>query len=211
MTAHAVEENQVTEGALAQACTLLQNGGVVAFPTETYYGLAVDPFNQTALARLFALKRRAVDKPVLLIIENASQLSRLVAEVPPDFNILMEKFWPGPLTLVFPGALSLPEMLTCDRGTIGVRVSSHPVARQLARAFGRPITATSANFSGQPPAITAASVRAQFGTGLAAVLDGGKTTGDRGSTIVGYQEGKACLIRDGVIPFSQIEALLANA
>lgn len=204
-------EPQVTEAALAKACTLLRAGGVVAFPTETYYGLAVDPFNQAALSRLFALKGRAGDKPVLLIVDNLSQLSTLVAEIPPPFPLLMERFWPGPLTLVFPGAPSLPGMLTGHRGTIGVRVSSHPVARRLVRAFGRPITATSANFSGQPAAVAASGVLDQLGPEVDAVLDGGATPGGQGSTLLGYQEGKVCLLRAGVIPFAEIEAVLAGA
>ena len=200
----------MTDETLAQACAVLRTGGVVAFPTETYYGLAVDPYNQAAISRLFALKERSFDKPVLLIVDNPSQLSSLVAEIPPPFPILMERFWPGPLTLVFPGASSLPEMLTGQRGTIGVRVSSHPVARQLVRAFGRPITATSANLSGHLPAVAASGVRDQLGPEVDLVLDGGKTPGGQGSTIMGYQEGKVCLLRAGVIPFAEIEGVLAG-
>lgn len=201
----------MTEEDLAHACAVLQAGGVVAFPTETYYGLAVDPFNQAALSRLFALKGRSVDKPVLLIVDNVSQLSSLVADIPPSFPILMEKFWPGPLTLVFPGSASLPGMLTGYRGTIGVRVSSHPVARQLVRAFGRPITATSANFSGHPAAVAASGVRDQLGQDVDVVLDGGDTPGGQGSTLLGYQEGKVCLLRAGRISFAEIEAVLAGS
>ena len=201
----------MTGEAIVTACKVLRAGGVVAFPTETYYGLAVDPFNPAALSRLFTLKGRAADKPVLLIVENPSQLSTLVAEIPRSFVLLMERFWPGPLTLVFPGAPSLSGMLTGGRDTIGVRVSSHPVARQLVRAFGGPITATSANFSGHPAAVTAGGVRDQFGPEVDAVLDGGATPGGQGSTLLGYQEGKVCLLRAGVTPFAEIEAVLAGA
>jgi L-threonylcarbamoyladenylate synthase len=202
---------QVTAEALAKACDTLRAGGVVAFPTETYYGLAVDPFNPVALARLFALKGRSADKPVLLIVDDPSQLAALVAEIPPLFVLLMQRFWPGPLTLVFPGVPSLPEMLTGQSATIGVRVSSHPVARQFVRAYGRPITATSANFSGHPAAVTASEVREQLGPELDMILDGGETPGGQGSTLLGYQEGKVRLLRAGVIPFSRIEAILAEA
>jgi len=200
----------LTDEAVAHACAVLRAGGVVAFPTETYYGLAVDPFNQAALSRLFALKRRSFDKPVLLIIDHPSQLASLVAEIPLPFTILMQRFWPGPLTLVFPGAASLPGMLTGGRGTIGVRVSSHPVARQLVRVFGQPLTATSANLSGQLPAVTASGVRAQLGLEVDVVLEGGETPGGQGSTLLGCQEGKVCLLRAGVIPFAGIEAALAG-
>jgi L-threonylcarbamoyladenylate synthase len=146
----------------------------------------------------------------LLIVDDPSQLVSLVAEIPPVFTMLMQKFWPGPLTLVFPGAPSLPEMLTGHRSTIGVRVSSHPVARQLVRAYGRPITATSANLSGHQPAVTPDGVRAQLGPDLDLVLDGGETPGGWGSTLLGYQEGKVCLLRAGVIPFGEIEAALSG-
>ena len=210
MTNRAVEP-QVTDKAMAQACTVLRTGGVVAFPTETYYGLAVDPFNQAALTRLFALKGRSPDKPVMLIVDNPSQLETLVAEIPPPFPLLMERFWPGPLTLVFPGAASLPALLTGNLGTIGVRVSSHPVARQLVRAFGRPITATSANLSGHSPAVGVSGVCSQLGLEVEAVLDGGETPGGQGSTLLGYQEGKVYLLRAGVISFVEIEAVLAGA
>jgi len=203
-------EHLVTDEALAQACAILRAGGVVAFPTETYYGLAVDPFNQAALARLFTLKGRSSDKPVLLIVGQPSQLASLVAEIPPPFPLLMEKFWPGPLTLVFPGAASLPRRLAGPDGSIGVRVSSHPVARQLVRAFGQPITATSANLSGRSPAVAASGVVAQLGPEVDTVLDGGETPGGQGSTLLGYQEGKVCLLRAGVIPFFKIETALAE-
>jgi len=201
----------LTDEALAHACAVLRSGGVVAFPTETYYGLAVDPFNQAALSSLFALKRRSVDKPVLLIIDNPSQLVSLVAEIPPPFPLLMQRFWPGPLTLVFPGAASLSEMLTGCRGTIGVRVSSHPVARQLVSTFGQPITATSANLSGYKPAVTASEVREQLGLEVDFVLDGGETPGGQGSTLLGCQDGKVCLLRAGVVPFAEIETVLTGA
>lgn len=204
-------ELQVTDEGLARACEILRAGGVVAYPTETYYGLAVDPFNPAALARLFALKGRSPDKPVLLIIDNSSQLSGLVSEIPPVFTIPMQQFWPGPLTLVFPGAVSLPEMLTGYRGTIGVRVSSHPVARELVRAFGLPVTATSANLSGYPPAITAGGVREQLGGKVDAVIDGGETPGGLGSTLLDCCEGKLRLLRDGAISFSRIKAALIGA
>jgi len=198
----------VTDHDLARAREVLLAGGVVAFPTETYYGLAVDPFNQVALSRLFALKRRPPDRPVLVLIENRQQLPQLVAEVPPPFEVLMDALWPGALTLVFPGVSTLPAMLTGYSGTIGVRLSSHPVARRLVQAFGAPITATSANFSGQPAAVDAAGVIDQLGPDVDLVLDGGNTPGGLGSTILGFAEGQVHLLRPGVLPFADILALL---
>jgi len=197
-------EPEIGEKEIARAREVLLDGGVVAFPTETYYGLAVDPFNQAALSRLFALKRRDPDKPVLLLVENREQLLQLVREIPAPYEILMEKFWPGGLTLVFPAVSSLPEMLTGYTGTVGLRISSHPVARRLVQSFGKPITATSANFSGQPAAVDAAEVIGQIGPDVDYVLDGGKTPGGSGSTVVSCEEGEVRLLRAGIVPFAEI-------
>jgi len=208
MTEQEDPPGRITGYDLEQACDFLRAGRVVAFPTETYYGLAVDPCNRQALSRLFALKRRPPDKPVLLLVEDRRQLLPLVCDVPPPFEILMRKFWPGPLTLVFPGKEILPDMLTGYRSTVGIRQSSHPVAERLVQAFGRPITATSANRSGEPAAVDAAGVIDQLGPDVDFVLDGGSTPGGLGSTIVGHEEGQVLLLRPGVIPFADILAAL---
>ncbi|HIJ79710.1 MAG: L-threonylcarbamoyladenylate synthase [Desulfobulbaceae bacterium] len=199
---------EITEDDLRQALEVLDGGGVVAFPTETYYGLAVDPFNQAALSRLFALKRRAPDKPVLVLISDPAQLAELVVDIPPPFKLLMDRLWPGPLTLVFKGLPTIPDILTGYSGTLGVRISSHPIAMRLAAAAGRPITATSANFSGRPAAVNADGVIDQLGPDVDFILDGGETPGGNGSTIVGIDEERVVLIRSGVIPFENILDLL---
>ena len=189
---------------LNRAVAVLNSGGVVAFPTETYYGLAVDPLNPLALNHLFALKQRAITKPILTLVDDRESLSSLVQNIPILYEPLMEEFWPGPLTLIFQARLNLPTLLTAGTSTIGVRQSSHPFARQLLRAFGRPLTATSANISGRTAAVDAYEVKAQFGTKIDMVFDGGKTPGIVGSTIVGLEGDKLKLIREGVIPFAEI-------
>jgi len=189
---------------LNRAVAVLNNGGVVAFPTETYYGLAVDPLNPLALNHLFALKQRDIAKPILTLVDNRESLASLVHEVPTVYSQLMEKFWPGPLTLIFQAKINLPTLLTAGTSTIGVRQSSHPFARQLLRAFGRPITATSANISGHDAATDAYEVKAQFGNQIDMVFDGGKAPGVLGSTIVGLDGNQLKLIREGVIPYDQI-------
>ena len=189
---------------LNRAVAVLNNGGVVAFPTETYYGLAVDPLNPLALNQLFTLKQREIAKPILTLVDDRESLSSLVHEISIVYLPLMEKFWPGPLTLIFQAKINLPVLLTAGTSTIGVRHSSHPFARQLLRAFGRPITATSANISGHDAAIDAYEVKAQFGTQIDMVFDGGKTPGILGSTIVGLDGIKLKLIREGIIPFDEI-------
>ncbi len=189
---------------LNRAVAVLNNGGVVAFPTETYYGLAVDPLNPLALNHLFALKQRDIAKPILTLVDNRESLASLVHEVPIVYSQLMEKFWPGPLTLIFQAKIDLPTLLTAGTSTIGVRQSSHPFARQLLRAFGRPITATSANISGHDAATDAYEVKANFGTQIDMVFDGGKAPGVLGSTIVGLDGSQLKLIREGVISYDQI-------
>lgn len=187
----------------------LDRGGVVAFPTETFYGLAVNPFVAGALERLFSLKQRALDKPVLVLIDGPARLGELVLEVPPLYKVLMARFWPGPLTLIFPGRPGLPELLTDARGTIGIRLSSQPLACRLAAAAGGVVTGTSANPGGAPAAGNAAEVRTYFPTGLAGILDGDQAPGGLGSTIVAEEGGRLRLIRSGAIPFSELLAVVA--
>ncbi len=194
---------------IEEAIRLLHRGGLIAFPTETYYGLGVDPFNLRALQRLFQVKQRVADKAVLLLLSDRSQVDRLASTIPADFNILMDGFWPGPLTLVFPAQPSLPALLTGDTGTVGLRLSPDPVAVQLVRGFGGPITATSANLSGDHPATTAAQVREIFGDEIDIILDGGKTPGGSGSTLVGFDQEVFC-IRPGQISFKHIQAAVQN-
>lgn len=189
---------------LNRAVAVLNGGGVIAFPTETYYGLAVDPMSPLALNHLFALKQRDPGKPILTLVDDRQSLSSLVLDIPSLYMPLIEKFWPGPLTLIFQAKLNLPTLLTAGTGTIGVRQSSHPFARQLLRAFGRPVTATSANISGHAAAADAYEVKAQFGSKLDMIFDGGRTPGTAGSTIIGFKKDKLLLIREGIIPYKEI-------
>ena len=200
-----------SDGAFEAAARLLRQGGLIAFPTETYYGLGVDPFNAKALRRLFAVKRRAADKPVLVLVADQSQVPLLAEETPEPLRLLMNRFWPGPLTLIFPAKKKLPESLTGGSGTVGIRKSPAPPAARLLAAFGRPITATSANRSGEVAAVTATAVETAFGTEIDLILDGGRTPGGAGSTLVGWDgQGLRCL-REGRIPFAKIAAFFAAA
>lgn len=189
---------------VARALAALRAGGVVAFPTETYYGLAVDPFNREALRRLFRLKNRPGDKPVLVLIRDAGDIPLLAAHTPPQYEPLMRRFWPGPLTLIFPARADLPPELTAGTGGVGIRQSPHPTAAALLEAFGGPLTATSCNRSGEPPAATAeaaASLCRNERDDFFLTLDGGPTPGGAGSTIVGLRDGGLRCIREGKIPF----------
>jgi len=196
---------------ISLAAADLDRGKVVAFPTETFYGLAINPFVGGALERLFTLKQRHPEKPVLVLIDQPARLTELVAAVPPLYATLMARFWPGPLTLIFPGRPNLPTGLTDAQGTIGIRLSSEPLACRLAAAAGGVITGTSANPSGAPAAICAQEIRAAFPTGLARILDYGQAPGGLGSTIIAEEDGRLRLIRTGAIPFSEIQAAVAAA
>lgn len=195
----------VTGAALRAAATIVAQGGVVAFPTETYYGLAVDPFNPEALARLFRLKKRPEQKPVLVLVAELAALPLLVREVPAPFQPLIAAWWPGPLTLIFPALAELPQLLTANTGTVGIRISSHPVAQELGKRLPGPLTATSANLSGRPAATSAAEVAAQLGGAVDYILDGGPTAGGLGSTIVGLAGSEVKLIRVGAIPAASLK------
>jgi L-threonylcarbamoyladenylate synthase len=199
----------ITEATLRRAAEIVRGGGVVAFPTETYYGLAVDPFQSPALERLFRVKRRPVGLPILVLVSGPEQLGLLARSIPPLFTTLMRCFWPGPLTLVCPARTDLSARLTGNTGTVGVRQSPLVATNQLIAACGGPLTATSANLSGQPAAVTATEAYAVFGDTVELVLDGGATPGGRGSTLVGFSAGRLSCLRDGVIPFAAVSAYAA--
>ncbi|HHD63677.1 MAG TPA: threonylcarbamoyl-AMP synthase [Desulfobulbaceae bacterium] len=196
----------VSECDIDRAAAVLGKGGLVAFPTESWYGLAVDPFNPEALDRLFFIKQRPLDKPILVLVSGIGQLDSLVRNIPPLYHILMEKFWPGPLTLVFSGQPDLPQQLTAGTATVAVRCSSNPVASALVERFGRPITATSANISGSGAFTTAKGVAAGLRHGVDMILDGGRTPGGRGSTLVTCRGERLLCLREGQIPFSAVQA-----
>lgn len=185
-----------------RAVSVLEQGGIVAFPTETFYGLAVDPFNEQALGALFRLKNRPLDKPFLVLIQKQKQLADLASSIPTLYRPLMEAFWPGPLTLVFPAGSGLSPLLTGGSSGIAVRISSHPVAMKFSQLWGSAFTATSANMSGMSAACNADEVRQIFGNKIGYILDGGQTAGGKSSTVLGIQQEKLYLIRDGVLDFS---------
>jgi L-threonylcarbamoyladenylate synthase len=192
---------------VAVAVAALARGAIVAFPTETFYGLAVDATNADAIERLYALKGRGAEK-ALSLIATPAMVADLVASVPAAAARLMTAHWPGPLTLVLPARPGLPAALV-DDGCVAVRESPQPLARALVAGLGRPITATSANRSGQPATRTPVEVRATFPTGCW-LLDGGETPGGRPSTLVRLRgPGDAYeVLRPGVIPTEVIAATI---
>lgn len=184
---------------LAEASGILRRGGMIAFPTETFYGLAVDASQEAAVEKIFRIKGRESGNPVSVIVDSPEGVIPLVAEIPETARGLMEKFWPGPLTLVFHAASPVSVRLTGGTGKIGIRVSSHPIAQLLAERLSGPITATSANPSGGRECTTPEEVIHLLGTGLDAILDGGPTQGGMGSTVLDITAFPPAVLRAGAV------------
>ncbi len=178
---------------------VLRAGGVAAIPTETFYGLAVVYDNDEALRRLYELKRRPFEKAIPVIIGSADQLPMLADEVPEEARRLMEKYWPGPLTIVLKARKDLSSHLTAGTDKVAVRVPGESFALTLVRKAGVPITATSANPSGVPPAEDAQEVLKYFGETIDLIVDGGLTPGGEPSTIVEVVDGAVKILRKGMI------------
>jgi L-threonylcarbamoyladenylate synthase len=183
-----------------EARKILDRNGVIALPTETYYGLAVNPFQETALSRLFDLKGRSPEKPVLVLVDGPEMLPQVVQDIPALAVRLMARFWPGPLTIIFPSRPRLPRRLTGGTGTIGVRQPRQAVTCRLIAALGIPVTGTSANRAGDPPLVHAEAVARQFGAGVDLIVDAGPCPGGLPSTIVDLTSRPPRLVRSGAIP-----------
>lgn len=182
---------------IGRAVQAIREGGIIAVPTETYYGLAADPENEEALRCLFSIKQRPKNKPILLLISKLEQLEKYAAAIPESYQPLIDCYWPGPLTLVFPAKPVVSPLLTGGSGTIGIRLTPNPVACRIIDQLGKAITATSVNLSGQDPARTAQQVRALWGARLDYVVDGGPADKGPGSTVVRIVEDRLCIERTG--------------
>jgi len=194
---------------LDRASLIIREGGVVAFPTETFYGLGVAVFNQKAIKKVFEIKNRSLNKPLLILIDNESSLSELVSEIPTIAFPLMDKFWPGPLTIIFKASSQLTSLLTGGTGKIGIRVSSNTIAKKLVQRAGTPLTATSANREGELSPSMASQVIAQLGDRIDLVIDGGKTKGNLSSTIIDVTFAPPRIVRAGAVPLPEIEKIVA--
>ena len=196
------------QSAIQDAAQVILTGGVVAVPTESFYGLAVHALNEKAIERLYAVKGRREDNPLLVLIASRGALDSYVTEVSDRARKLVERFWPGGLTLVFHAKPILPDLLTARTGKIGVRLSSHPVPRELAKAVGAPITGTSANRSGQPSCSTAEEVMEAVGEDIDLILDGGRNPGGKGSTVLDVTLDPPVVLREGIVSRDELKPLL---
>ena len=192
--------------ALQQAFNTLLHGGLVAFPTDTVYGLGALAHNTLGIEQLYAVKGRQSAKAIPILLSDIRELSRVASQVDSRVLRLAERFWPGPLTLVVARHASLPEILS-PYPTVGVRVPDHPVALALLRLAG-PLATTSANLSNQPSATTAGEVFAQLGGRIPLILDAGKTPGGISSTVVDCSGAELVILRQGPLSMEQLQAAL---
>ncbi|MCM3880584.1 MAG: L-threonylcarbamoyladenylate synthase [Vicinamibacterales bacterium] len=199
-----VDPDRVSGDVLMPATEALRRGGVVAYPTETFYGLAVDPRSTAAVAKLFTLKRRPPDQPVPLIAASLHQVVTDVGTLTPLASLLASRAWPGPLTLVIPASAELSVDVHRSTGRAAVRVPADAVARALAAYAGHAITSTSANISGEPPPTSPDSVVASFGDGIDVLIDSGPTAGGLPSTVVDATGREPVLVRAGAIPWDRV-------
>jgi L-threonylcarbamoyladenylate synthase len=193
---------------ITQAAAALLRGELVAFPTETVYGLGAHAFDERAVAQIFEAKGRPTFDPLIVHVADHASAELLVTEWPKAARRLAAHFWPGPLTLVLPKRAEVPDLVTAGEPTVAVRVPAHPLALALLRAAGVPIAAPSANLFGRISPTTAAHVEEQLGGVVKWILDGGPTTVGVESTILAFPEGRPVLLRPGGVPLEAIEALI---
>ncbi len=199
----------LSDPSLREAARIVYGGGIIAFPTDTFYGLGACPFDARAVQRIVELKERSRRvAPILVLIRSRADLSALVGEITPAAERLMEVYWPGPLTLVFRAAKAAPAMLTAGTGTIGVRLPAHSDVQRVLEAVGGPLTGTSANRSGRPPATTADDVERALGDDVDAILNGGATPGGLPSTVVDTTVTPPRVIREGRVPMASLRSVL---
>ena len=196
----------VSPESLRLAMEILQVGGLVAFPTDTVYGVGALAFDGSAVASIYVAKDRPLEKSIPVLIADYADLAKVAQSIPSMAETLARHFWPGPLTLVVPKDPRLPAAVT-STDTVGVRIPDHPITRDLLRLAG-PMAVTSANLSGEPNPSTAEAAYSQLGGRIALILDGGETPGGVPSTVVDCTGSEALVLREGPIKKAEIQALL---
>lgn len=205
-----IDPRQPCSDVILEAARIVCSGGVVVFPTTSLYGLAADASNPAAVEKVFAIKQRPVDKPILILVPNLRDIQNLVHDIPIVAERIMTALWPGNLTLIFKAGNGLLPCLTAGTGNIGIRLPVYPVARLLVRAIGRPITATSANISGQIGCSWIVDLDPDIAAAVDLILDAGPLKGGAGSTILDVSVDPPVLLREGSIPQSRIFSVLQN-
>ena len=198
------------EKILTRAAEILAGSGIIAYPTETFYGLGADATNLKAIEKIFAVKGRNFKNPISLIIGQTDDVYNLVKDIPESAQKLMAAFWPGALTIVFSASDKVSSLLTAGTGKIGLRISSHPCAGAIVQKLKKPLTATSANLSGAPECSLASDVAHQIGDKIDAIIDCGQTQGGKASTIIDVTCDPPTILREGAITRKTIENLNFN-
>ena len=189
---------------------VLRSGGVIAFPTDTYYGLGVDPYNEKGIRRIFEIKSRAYDKPLLVLISTRSQINQLTQNRSQEAEQLIQGFWPAPLTLIFNAVSKLPDILTSNTGEIGVRLPKNEWTRRLIQTAGCALTATSANKNGGENTRTASEVLQVFGNDIDLIIDAGSAPGGKVSTLLDTTISPPAILRQGAISKQEISSCITN-
>lgn len=195
---------------LTRAAAIIRNGGTVAFPTETVYGLGANALDAAAAAKIFAAKERPSFDPLIVHIHEMSQLALLTTKLPENAQLLVDRFWPGPLTIVVPKRKVVPDIVTAGLPNVGIRMPNHPVALALLREAGVPVAAPSANKFGCISPTCADHVRSQLGDSIDAILDGGSCSVGIESTIVSFAHEKPLLLRPGGLAAESIENIIGK-
>jgi tRNA threonylcarbamoyl adenosine modification protein (Sua5/YciO/YrdC/YwlC family) len=194
------------------AADQIRSGEVLGMPTDTFYGLAADPFNLRAVDRVYEIKSRSRHKPLSLLIESVEQAEELARPLPEEFEALARKFWPGPLTMIVRASSRLPLKVTANTGNVALRIPSSAIPLAVVQAAGIPITATSANLSGEAECTTAEAVRDQLQNRISIIVDGGNSPRAVASTIIDLtdEEARWKIMREGAIPAHQISEFFAQ-
>jgi L-threonylcarbamoyladenylate synthase len=189
---------------IVKSFQIIKDGGVIVFPTQYLYGLGADALNVEAVDKVFEIKQRSYHKPLLILIPHRQDLKRLVQHVSSAAVHIMNCFWPGAVTLVFKAKDTVPENLTANTGKVGIRMPQHPVALALSKAVGGPLTATSANITGDSGCSTVSDIDLRISDNVDLILDAGPLKGGTGSTVVDVTIDPPKILRDGAIPAKDI-------
>ncbi len=187
------------ESLIEKAARIIKAGGIIIFPTRTLYGIGADALNPKAVDRVFSIKKRLASKPISILVDSISAVRSLVSEIPPSAEVLMEKFWPGRMTIVFKADDQVPSNLTAGTGKIGIRVPEHPVAVKLLQFLDVPVTGTSANFSGSKGCHRITDLPSDMIGQMNLILDSGSLRGGIGSTVIDVTTFPPTILREGVV------------
>ena len=205
-----IDQHKPDPAVVAETAELLKSGAVIAFPTDTFYGLGADISNEGAVRRIYSIKGRGYNKPILILISDRKELVSLISnkDLPTTACSLMDSFWPGPLTIVFYATESLSVLLTASTGKIGIRLPDHEFCRKLIEKLEGPVTATSANVSGEPSLNNPNDVLNAMGDRIDVLVDGGITKGGLESTVVDVTGDKPVILREGAISSVDIRTVI---